>query len=161
MLDRLSKGHIRLCAIYEWKIVSFTWRSIDELWIDEHKINLKLPPKYRYGYDGYTHPKYRRYGIFHELLTSSYSYFNEMGYPFLLNMISHDNEASLKALEKTGGIKLGTIHTTCFLWSVPHSIDSDNEENRKRLKIYLVYTNIAECKLAHTLSKLRSYMVLG
>jgi ribosomal protein S18 acetylase RimI-like enzyme len=100
MLDRLSKGHIGLCAIYEGKIVGFTWRSIDEIWIDEHKINLKLPPKHRYGYDGYTHPKYRRYGIFHELLTSSYPYFNEMGYPFLLSMISHDNEASLKALEK-------------------------------------------------------------
>ena len=36
--------------------------------------------------------------------------------------------------EKTGTMRLGVIHTTYFLGSVSHSIESDNEENGKRIK---------------------------
>ena len=71
MLERLSKRHIGMCAIHEGKIVCYVWQAIDQIWIEAHKINLKLPPKHRYGYDGYTHPDYRRLGIYHELRTSS------------------------------------------------------------------------------------------
>jgi hypothetical protein len=134
MLERLSKGHIGMCAIYEGKIICYVWQATDEIWLDAHKINLMLPQNYRFGYDGYTHPDYRRLGVYHELRTSSYSKYIERGYPMAVSLIQPDNDASIRAELKTGGKMLGVLHTTYFLWYLSHSIESDNEENIKRIE---------------------------
>ena len=56
------------------------------------------------------------------------------GFPISISLINSENEASLKATEKTSGRRLGITHTTYFLGYISRSLESDNEENLKQNK---------------------------
>ena len=130
---RLSMGHFGICATYDEKIISYIWRSIKEFEDTELKLKITLPENYSYAYDAYTNPEYRRYGVYREMRTSTQKLLVEKGYYYAISIIRTSNEASIKAVEKLQGFKIGTLDSTIVLGKPFHKLDAVNKSDKNLL----------------------------
>jgi GNAT superfamily N-acetyltransferase len=129
MRRRLEAGHLCFVARHEGQIVHACWAAAGRAWIDYLAYEMPLARDEVYQYDSFTAPAFRGHNLAAARVIEAARYFRQAGYRRLIAVVSPENTAAFRPLEKAGYrpfgligyIQLGQMRRN-FCWVNHHSL---------------------------------------
>jgi SAM-dependent methyltransferase len=106
---RFLAGHWCFVAWHEGRIVHACWAAAGRVWIDYLARELVLPPDTVYQYDSFTVPGFRGRNISAFRVSEAARYFRAAGYGRFMAVVSVENHAAFRPLEKAGYRPVGMM----------------------------------------------------
>jgi len=131
---RFEMGHICIATDIRGDFVNLLWAAFHEVYAGllERKMRMSSDLVFLYGF--YTVPKHRGLGILPKALGKAFNYLYERGIRKVYACIRHDNFPSLRAVQKVGFRKIGTITYTRIFKLRLYRCEGETEEDHKKLK---------------------------
>lgn len=107
--SRMAQGHRCFVARHEGSIVSGCWAGTGRILVPYLDGEILLGKQDVYAYGLYTLPKFRNFNISMALTEAYVEHFQASGYTRLIGAVMPENPAGLRAVEKRGACRFGTI----------------------------------------------------
>jgi len=132
--ERFKIGHICIVSDMHGDIVHLKWIAFNEAYAGELERKLRIDPDSAYIYDTYTVPEYRGLGIAPKVMEKAFSYLYERGIRKVYVCIRHNNFPSLRAAQKEGFRKIGSITYTRIFMLRLYRCKGETKEDYNKLK---------------------------
>jgi RimJ/RimL family protein N-acetyltransferase len=122
--SRLRAGQICFVARHEGRIVSARWVAVDRVWVDYLSMDLPLAPDEACSYDMMTASDFRGQAVSPVTSAAMLRHFQQADFRRFVGTVLPTNEASFRAIAKTGYRRCGWIgYVGVGRWRRPFHID--------------------------------------